>query len=195
MIPQIHARDSMNDLRLAVFSGQSGDIVTLGDYLALGPAQTSLSDITPSYACISLVIDGAERWGPNLSFGALGLLAAQFPQARDRLERGDRAVIRGAVFDSSVIEYVVFDPTGDGSVLAATAATDALEPWLWLPHEQEGTELYKFIDDHFEEMLAMGFTLRELPPIHVDLKIIARALDRESGLAKRVIELIGPGFY
>jgi hypothetical protein len=195
MIAHLESRDVMDNLRLALFSGPSGDIITLADFLALESPQRSVLDVTPSYACISLVIDGQERWGPNLSFGALGLLAEQFPQAQERLERGERAVIRGAGFDSDVAEYVVFDPKGDGSVLAATMATNASEPYLWLPHQKEGAELYRFVDQHFEEMLAMGFALRELPPVRADRNMIATALGREARVAIQVTELTGPGFF
>ncbi len=180
------------DLQLGLFIGSSADIVTLDQFLRLEAGRRAELDVTPSAACISLEIDGQERWGPRLSFGALGMLVDQLLPARDRLRDCRRAVIRAGGFDGPVNEYVVLDP--HGPVLTATvAATDAEAVWLWLPMGPDADALYTFVDEHLATMLEMGQQIRDIAPVTAGTDAIIAALEREAERGAAAVALLGPG--
>lgn len=182
----------MVDLRLSLFLGSSAEIITLAEFLALEPVDRVRVKVSPDWACVSLLLDGVEQWGPRLSFGALGPLVEQLLPAAARLQRAERAVICAGASDGPVSEYIVLDPA-NGEVTAAIAAFDANESWDWLPPTMQGDDLYAFIDTHLDRMIGAGSSLRNLRPVHVDRAAIMQALVREAALGRRAIEALGFG--
>ena len=180
------------ELQLGLFIGSSADIVTLGELLERDAGERDELEVSPSAACISLRVDGEERWGPMLSFGALGVLVDQLPAAQERLLSGERAVIRAGGFDSPVNEYVVFEPHGD-EVTASVVASEDEASWLWTPLGPEADQLYRFIDEHFDDMVQMGEQLRGIAPVDVPAAVVIKGLEREARRGAEVVAELGPG--
>lgn len=178
----------MDDLRLALFIGSSADIITLAEYLALDAAARSGLEVSPDWACISLLADGKEQWGPRLSFGALEPLVSQFAPAAERLQHGKQAVICAEDLGAPVTEYVVFSPE-QNKVVAATAAYDPDEHGGVLPPAQED-EFYRFVAVHLDAMIEAGTRLRELRPVPVDRAAVVTALLREAEIGAQALEIL-----
>lgn len=180
-------------LRLALYRGASAEIITLADYLALEPGGRRACEVSPSWSTMSLVAGGDERWGAQLSLGALGLLVAQLPQARSRLEAGQRAVIRSAVFDVPQALFLLFEPE-DGAAVATLAMTDELPATSWLPHEPPGGQLYAFVEEHRQRLVDAG-TAGGIVPQTLGLASLCADLAREAELGQQVVALLGEGFF
>jgi len=183
----------VDDLQLALFQEAGADILSLASYLALSEAERVAADVSPSWSSISLLVACEEQWGPRVSFGALGVIVDQLPQARARLGAGDLAVIRSGVFDVANAVLLILQPTGD-QVVAAFGTTDDLLASGWLPHERFGDELYAFVAKNRQAMLdAMPAAGTDLSPQTLDRVMLTTALEREERLGKEVIALIGRG--
>jgi hypothetical protein len=177
------------DIRLALFRGPSGEIVTLDEWLRLPPDERG--DVSPSWSALSLVIDDDERWGARLSLGALGPLVAQLPQAAERLERGEPAVLRAAVFDVPLASFLLFEPEGD-LVVASLGGSPELSDPRWMPYGTAADELYAFVAAHRDELVAT-LQAEDVPPQSIDRAVVVACLRREAALGERAVELLGSG--
>jgi hypothetical protein len=159
--------------------------------LALTPEQRAAEGVSPKWSALSLVVDGHERWGSQLSIGALGPIVAQLPQAADRLERGELAVLRAAVFDVPPASFVIFEPAGD-AVVAVVGASPELSDPVWMPDGPAADGLYAFVAEHREELVA-ALRSEAIAPQTIDRETAAACLRREAELGARVVALLGSG--
>ncbi len=176
------------DLRLALFVGADARIVTVADVLAAADAGRPLPDVSPSFASMSLVLDGTERWGARLSLGALGVLVRQLPPARARLADRMPALVRAGVMDVPAAGYVLFEPAGD-DVVGSLARTHDLAVTAWFPDGSHGDELYAYVAEHREELVSESV----VEPQRMTRLGLLEDLERETALGRRAVELLGPG--
>lgn len=179
-----------NDLRLALFVNNSSDIITLNKFLALSAADRAELRVSLDWACVSLMVEGTEYWGPQLSFGPLGPLVEQLKPAAARLRNAHCAVICAPIIYGPVYEYILLDPDGN-DIIANLGAYDTKEDWDTVPTAVGSEILYAFIDSNITTILKQGKILRGLEPVRVKRKAIIEALERESSLGEEVLELLG----
>lgn len=181
-----------DDIRLALYRGTSAELVTVADYLALPDAERASLAVSPSWCTLSLIVDGSDRWGARLSLGALGVVVAQLAPAAARLEHGERAIVRAAVFDVAGALLLLFEPAADGEVAVTLAATDELPDPSWTPGERNGERLYAFVGEHRDRLVEAG-RAREVAPQRIGRAVAAAALRREAELGTAAVALLGPG--
>lgn len=181
-----------DDIRLALSIAGSTEFIAVGDYLALSEAQRASVPVTPSWSVLSLVVGGEERWGSRLTLGALGVLVTQFVPAAARLEHGERAVLRAAVFDVPAVLLLLLEPDGEDSVVTTPAVTDDLPDASWTPDGPHGDSLYAFVAAHRDRLIDAG-RLRGVMPQHIGRALASAALRREAALGAAVMAIVGPG--
>lgn len=181
----------MGDLRLAMYRGRSARIISLGDYLALDPAGRAAAEVDPSWCTMSLIVDGEDHWGPLLGLGALGVVVAQLPQAADRVEAGQLAIVRAAVFDMPVAVFLVFEPAGR-DVVVAVASTEKLSDPIWMPNGPRSDALYALVAEDRDALVAPGQE-GGIEPQTLPRSVVSACLRRELSLGREVVSLIGEG--
>ena len=162
------------------------------DFLALSEAERASVPVTPSWSVLSLIVDGEERWGSRLTLGALGVLLAQFAPAATRLEHGERAVLRAAVFDVPEVLLLLLEPDGEDGVVAVPAVTRDLPDPSWTPDGPHGDSLYAFVAEHRDRLVDAG-RVRGVMPQRIGRALASAALRREAEIGAAVMAIVGPG--
>jgi hypothetical protein len=171
-------------LRLAVFVGTGPRVE---------PVASLLDDpdfdgwaVCVNQASVSLVVDGVERWGPAVSFGALGVVTRQLLPARDRLGAGRPALVRAGVLDVPTARFLLFEPSGR-RVRAAIATTGDPAVSTLFPDEAGADALYAHLDRWRDEMVAGADV------VEVDRQGLLADLERAAADGSRAVALHGPG--
>lgn len=149
--------------------------------------------MSSSWSTVSLVVDDVERWGPLLSLGALGVVVAQLPQAADRAERGERAVVRAGVFDTPDALFLVLEPGQDHIVLTIGISSELSDP-IWLPTGTRIDTFYAMVDEHHQMLVSAG-KATGIAPQALPRRLVVTALRREFELGNKAIALLGEGSY
>lgn len=183
---------SREDIRLALSSGSSSDVIAVADLLALADAERTSISVTPSWCVLSLIVDGEDRWGPQLSLGALGVVVAQLAQAATRLERGELAVLRAGVFDVPEVLLLLFEPIGEDGVVATPGVTKALPDPSWTADGPHAERLYAFVGEQRDRLVEAG-QVRQVAPERIGRSMASAALRREARLGAAAVALLGPG--
>jgi hypothetical protein len=184
---------SAADLRLALYLGAGAEIITAQDYLAL-PDSRRPPEVSPSWCTLSLVVDGREKWGPLLSLGALGPIVAQMVPAAERIDAGQRALIRAAVFDVPLAVFLLFEPVSppaEAIYMARVAATHALSDPVWMPNGPGAGNVYGYVAEHHDEMTGSGAA--DIEPCPVPRSALSSSLRREAAFGAEIVTFLGPG--
>ena len=181
-----------DDIRLALFRGSSAELVSVADLLAMSGGERGSADASPSWSTLSLIAGGEDRWGARLSLGALSVVVAQLEQAASHLDNGERAVLRGGVFDVPNVLLLLLEPDGAGGVVATLGATDDLPDPSWTADGPHGDELYAFVDEHRNRIVEAGRAWT-VAPQRIRRTAAVDALRREAELGTAAVALLGPG--
>ena len=152
------------------------------------------SEVSPSWCTFSLIIGGREKWGPQLSLGAVGTVVAQLVPAAERIEAGQSALIRAAVFDVPVAVFLLFEPASpstEDTYLARVAASEALSDPVWMPNGPGADHVYGYLEEHHDEMT--GSSAVGIEPCPIPRSTLGSSLRREASLGAEIVALLGPG--
>jgi hypothetical protein len=178
-----------DDFRLMLYLGASADTITLSDYLALDADARLANRVDLSMVTISIMAGGREHLAPRLSLGPLHRITPQLGVARERLVRGEPALIRSGVMDVEDGNYLLLEPDGvTGPIRASVVSTDDIEVSHVFPDEFRAQDLYAYVASQRTNLLNRTRRVGSFPvELPLEREALLAALDREAALGLTVL--------
>jgi hypothetical protein len=179
----------MDDFRVLLYRGASGETVSLERYLAMGAPDRAAVDADLEHVTLGIRAAGGELLPQKPSMGPLARLVRQLEPARERIEQGLPALIRSGVLDVPDGHYVRFGAANGGAEVAASVITiEELPASGWFPDTSDAAALYAYVDEHRERLEHAS------PRLTMDRRALVAALAREATAGRALLaELAAQG--
>jgi hypothetical protein len=192
-----------NRFELAVFDPEQDLAISCDEYLKQRESGTltwlpSLDDST-----IFLAVDGEARLEDEWNLGDLRLIVEQLKDVRERLERGEIAILRSAVLDQPQAPYFLFEPdtgSADDTVRISQFFIPEFRIGTLFPlkywSDSDPDELFKYVVENRQKLveseMSQRFSKSRLTDLPFPRAELLSALPEEISLGKKVIELVEP---
>ena len=176
--------------QLAIYNQEGEKLIPLSEYLC--SHDDGKADWIPDTDACSILLEsrGREWIGLNWNFGDLDLMIFQFEAAWNRINSGQKAVIRSGIRGLDHLPYLLLDPSPGAMTFISLFIDESLIRQLFPINGINGSseDLYKYVQENQVKLLSNRSDFRE---VEFPTRLLLESLEREALVGRSFFESIG----